>query len=290
MHVGYRNQGRDRPPVVGGGPQGRRVQRPSEWRLADSIRSLAARSVTDDIPECDHAERDTEQPGSKVAHIKHLTVRECKMPASFSLADLSEHLLRLFEVSSDFRQRCGRPLIHFRSESVCLATAAGTCRKHLLDVAISIDHRLHVFAIEPIVAQLRQPLLDLTIRVIQLGRPSNAGARRSVGQLLLRFQMVFDRRLCKFFYVCTLRLLRRQVPELNRGHVGHCRSRDEVVVASRLSRTLRACDPEPDSHGKNSHVRECCAPASSHLASSALDDVGPGSDPCKLESAQGMSA
>ena len=124
MHVGYRNQGRDRPPVVGGGPL------PSlgspENDLADSIRSLAARSVTDDIPERDHAERDTKQPGSKVAHIKHLTVRECKMPASFSLADLSEHLLRLFEVSSDFRQRCGRPLIHFRSESFCLATTAGT--------------------------------------------------------------------------------------------------------------------------------------------------------------------
>ena len=94
--------------------------------LADSIRSLAACSVTDDIPQRDDAKRDTKHPGNKVAHIKHLTVRECKMPASFSLADLSEHLLRLFEVSSDFRQRCGRPLIHFRSESFCLATTAGT--------------------------------------------------------------------------------------------------------------------------------------------------------------------
>ena len=37
--------------------------------LVDSIRSLAARSVTDDIPERDHAQRNTEQPGSKVTHI-----------------------------------------------------------------------------------------------------------------------------------------------------------------------------------------------------------------------------
>jgi hypothetical protein len=40
----------------------------SIWSL-DSIRSLAARSVTDDIPERDHAERNTEHPGSKVTHI-----------------------------------------------------------------------------------------------------------------------------------------------------------------------------------------------------------------------------
>ena len=54
------------------------------------------------------------------------------------------------------------------------------------------------------------------------------------GELLLRFQMIVDRRLGELLHLGTLRFLCRHVAELNCGHVGHCNPGDEVEVSSGL--------------------------------------------------------
>jgi hypothetical protein len=86
---------------------------------------------------------------------------------------------------------------------------------------MSIDHRFHVIAIELRGVQLRQALLDLPVALVQLSGPLDARAIRSIGQLLLRFQMVIDHRLRELLDPRVLRFLGGHMSELDLGHVGH---------------------------------------------------------------------
>jgi hypothetical protein len=58
-----------------------------------------------------------------------------------------------------------------------------------------------------------------------------------------------------------LRFLCCQMPELDRDHIGHGSSGDEVLITSGLSCALRPGSREAEYQNKTSRQRECCAPA-----------------------------
>src|SRR5918993_3675107 len=117
---------------------------------------------------------------------------------------------------------------------------ARTALQELLRVLVCVDHRIHVGAVELGALELRKLVIELLVLVVERAGHLQALAAGGGPQLLERLGVLVDHHLRELLDLRILRLLQRELAQLNFGHVRHGGLLDELLQVVAAAAALRA--------------------------------------------------